>query len=57
MEIIPYHKLLDIFIGISKDNIQPEVHLFEPTFSEKEFMLERKVESKNMAMANRRNRV
>ena len=40
-------KLLDLFIGTLKDNIQHEVHLFEPTSLEKDFMIARKVESKN----------
>ena len=51
---IPDDKLLDLFIGTLKDNIQHEVHLFEPTCLEKDFMVERNVESKNMTMASRR---
>ena len=47
-------KFLDIFIGTLKDNIQHEVHLFEPTSLEKASMVSRKVESKNLAMATRR---
>ena len=42
--------LLDLFIGTLKDNIQHEVHLFEPSSLEKDFMMARKVESKNMAI-------
>jgi hypothetical protein len=42
-------KGLDLFIGTLKENIQHEVSLFEPTSLEKAFMLERKVESQNMA--------
>ena len=51
---IPDDKLLDLFIGTLKDNIQHEVHLFEPTSLVKDFMVVRKVESKNLAMAIRR---
>ena len=51
---IPDDKLLDLFIGTLKDNIQHEVGLFEPTSLEKDFILARKVESKNMEMATRR---
>jgi len=40
---------IDIFIGILKDNIQHEVHLWEPNSLETTFMLARKVESKTMA--------
>ena len=36
-----------------KDNIQREVCLFEPTSLEKDFMVARKVESKNIVMATR----
>ena len=43
MEVIENEKLLDLFIGTLKDNIQHEVHLFEPTL--------RRVESKNLVMA------
>ena len=52
MEGITDDKLLDI--GTLKDNIQHEVRLFEPTSIEKAFMVARKVESKNLAMATRR---
>ena len=47
-------KLLDLFIGTLKDNIQHEVCLFEPTSLEKAFIVARKVESKNLEMATRR---
>ena len=42
--------LIDAFIGTLKDNIQHEVHLWEPKSLENAF----NVESKNMAMATRR---
>ena len=54
MEGIEDDKLLDIFIGTLKDNIQHEVHLFKPTSLEKDFMVARKVESKNLVMDTRR---
>ena len=54
MDGIPDDKLLDLFIGTLKDNIQHDVCLFEPTSLEKDFMVARKVESKNMAMFTRR---
>ena len=54
VEGIPYDKLLDIFIGTLNDNIQHEVHLFEPSSLEKDFMMERKVDSKNMEMTARK---
>ena len=47
-------KLLDLFIGTLKYNIQHEVNLFKPTSLEMAFMVERKFEGKNMAMATRR---
>ena len=50
---MPNDKLMDFFIGNLKDNIQHEVHLFEPTSLEKAFMVARKVESENMMMATR----
>ena len=53
MDGIPDDKLLDLFIGTLKDNIQHEVHLFEPTTSEKAFTVARKVESKNLATTTR----
>ena len=46
-------EFLDLFIGTLKDNIKHEVHIFEPPSSEKDFTMERKVESKNMAMDTR----
>jgi hypothetical protein len=46
--------LIDVFIGNLKDNIQHEVHLWEPKSLENAFKVERNVESKNMAMATRR---
>ena len=51
MEGIADDKLLDLFIGSLKDNIQHEVHLFEPSSLEKDSMVSWKVESKNLAMA------
>ena len=54
MDEILGDKLLDLFIGTLKDKIQHEVHLFEQTSLENDFMVARKVESKNMAMATRR---
>jgi len=49
VNVIPEDKRLDLFIGTLKENIQHEVSLLEPTSLEKDFMLARKVESKNMA--------
>ena len=46
--------MLDLFIGTLKDSIQHEVRLFKPTSLEMAFRMERKVESKNMAMATKR---
>ena len=54
MDAIPNDKLLDLFIRTLKDKIQHEVCLFKPTSVEKDFMVARKFESKNMAMATRR---
>ena len=54
VEGIPDDKLLDIFIRTLKNNIQHEVHLFESNFLENDFMVARKVESKNLEMATRR---
>ena len=51
---IPYENLIDVFIGTLKDNIQHEVHLWEPKSLENVFRLARNVESKNMDMATRR---
>ena len=53
MDGIPKDKFLYLFIGTLKDNIQHEVHLFEPTSLEKDFMVERKAESKNLVMATK----
>jgi hypothetical protein len=52
-DILDEH-LIDVFIGTLKDNIQHEVHLWEPKSLENAFKVERNVESKNMAMATRR---
>ena len=54
MEGILDDKLLDLFIGTLKDNIQHEVHLFEPTSLEKYLIVSRKVETKSLAMTTRR---
>jgi hypothetical protein len=51
---IPDEHLIDVFIGILKDNIQHEVLLWEPKSLENAFKMARNVESKNMAMATRR---
>jgi hypothetical protein len=53
MDILDEH-LIDVFIGNLKDNIQHEVRLWEPKSLENSFMVERNVESKNLAMATRR---
>ena len=42
-------KRIDVFIWTLKDNIQREVHLWEPDSLEKAFRLARKMESKIMA--------
>ena len=47
-------KLLNLFIETLKDNIQHEVHLFEPTSLDKDFMVARKDERKKMAMDTKR---
>ena len=54
VDVIPYGKLLGLFIGSLKDNIQHEAGLFEPTSLEKDFMVARKVESKTLAIATKR---
>ena len=54
MKNISEDNLLDIFVRTLKDNIQQEVHLFEPSSLEKAFMMEKKVENKNMAMNTRK---
>ena len=46
--------LLDLFIGTLKYNIQHEVRLSEPSSLDKDFMMARKVENKNMAMTTRK---
>ena len=53
MKNILEDNLLDLFIGTLKDNIQHEVHLFEPSSLENHFMMEMKFESKNMVMTTR----
>jgi hypothetical protein len=45
---IPEDNLLDIFMGTLNENIQHEVHLFEPKSLEQAFNMARKVENKNM---------
>ena len=45
---IPEEHRIDVFIGTLKDKIQHEVHLWELDSLEKEFRVERKVESKIM---------
>ena len=52
MKNISKDNLLVIFIRTLKDNIQHEVSLFEPSSLEKDFVMERKIESDNMAMTN-----
>ena len=54
MDGLPDDKLLDLFTGTLKDNIQHEVRLFESTSLEEAFMVARKVEIKNVVMAIRR---
>jgi hypothetical protein len=46
---IPEDNLLYLFMVTLKDNIQHKVCLFEPKSLEKDFIMERKVENKNMA--------
>jgi hypothetical protein len=46
---IPEDNLLDLFKGILKEGIQHEVHICEPKSLEKDFIILRKVENKNMA--------
>jgi len=45
---IPEGHRIDVFIGNLKDNIQHEVHLWEPDSLEKAFRVARKVERKMM---------
>jgi len=47
---IPEEHRIDVFIGTLKDNIQHEVHLWEPDSLEKAFRLARKMERKIMAI-------
>ena len=51
---IPDEHLIDVFIGNLKDNIQHEVHLWEPKSLVNAFKVSRNVESKNTSMATRR---
>ena len=51
---ISEHNLLDLFIGTLNNNIQHDVCLFEPSSLEKDFMMVRKFESKNMEMTTRK---
>eukprot|EP00253_Pinus_taeda_P007411 PITA_07411 len=46
---MPEKHMIDVFIGSLKDNIQHDVHLWEPDSLEKAFWLARKMESKIMA--------
>jgi hypothetical protein len=46
--------MIDVFMGTLKDNIQHEVHIWEPKSLENAFRVARNVESKNMAMDTRR---
>jgi len=43
------NNLLDIFMGTLKEKIQHELCLFDPKYLEKYFIIERKVENKDMA--------
>ena len=45
---IPNEQRIDVFIGTLKDNIQHQVHLWEPDSLDKEFRLARKIECKIM---------
>ena len=47
-DILEEHRI-DVFIGTLKDNIQHEVHVWEPGSLEKVFSLARKIECKIMA--------
>ena len=49
VKYIPEEHRIDVFIGTLKDNIQHEVHLWEPDSLEKAFKMARKVERKIMA--------
>ena len=54
MKNLSEDKLLYLFIGTLKDNVQHEVHLFEQSSLEKAFMMARNVENKNMEMTTRK---
>ena len=49
VKYIPEDHKIDVFIWTLKDNIQHEVHLWEPNSMEKSFRLARKMERKIMA--------
>ena len=49
---IPEKQRIDVFVGTLKDNIQHEVHLWEPDSLEKAFRWARKIESKIMEIRN-----
>jgi len=49
---IPKKQRIYVSMGTLKDNIQHEVHLWEPDSLERAFRLERKVESKSMSTRN-----
>jgi len=49
VKYIPVEHRIDVFVGNLKDNIQHEVHLWEPNSLEKEFKLASKIKSKIMA--------
>ena len=49
---IPEKQRIDVSIGTLKDNIQQQVHLWEPNSLEREFRLARKVERKIMETRN-----
>jgi hypothetical protein len=53
-DILDEH-MIDVFIGTLKDNIQHEVCLWESKSLENALRVAKNVESKNMAMATRRN--
>jgi predicted subunit of tRNA(5-methylaminomethyl-2-thiouridylate) methyltransferase len=49
VNVIPEDNLLGLFMETFKENIQHEVHLFEPKSIEKYSSMEWRVENKNMA--------
>ena len=49
---IPEEHRIDVFIENLKDNIQNEVHVWEPDSLEKAFRLARKIECKIMVTRN-----